>query len=47
MDVEVAATSIHWHAVIAIARHAAKFGILIEVIAARSVTNQAKEIFVA
>ena len=47
LDIEVTATSIHRHTIIAIARDATELGILIEVVATSRVRNQSKEVFVA
>ena len=47
VDIEVTATSIHGHTIIAIAGDAAELGILIEVVATSGVRDEAEEVLVA
>ncbi len=47
VDVEVAATGIHWHAIVAVACDAAELGVFVEAVAACGVADEAKEIFIA
>ena len=47
VDVEIAATSIHGHTIITVARDATELSILIEIIATGSVRDEAEEVLIA